>query len=66
MPAQTFPVTILGAKYLCDVCGIGYMIPFGQKFDDEGEDMYPHKCNNCGTEADYDVSYPTTTYEGFD
>jgi len=62
MPEQKANMTVVQTQYLCDVCGIGHMIPIDKRFVKDGETMFPHQCNNCGHKANYDVSYPTINY----
>lgn len=64
MPKEPRNMTVVGTKYLCDVCGIGYMIAFDKRFVNEGEILYAHQCSNCGHKANYDVTYPTIDYDG--
>lgn len=62
MPEEDKDMTVVQTKYLCDVCGVGYMIPFGKLFVDKEQTWYPHQCDNCDNKVDYVISYPTINY----
>jgi len=64
MPQETVQMDITGTKYLCDLCGVGYMAAIDKRFVNEGETLFPHECNNCGSKVNYSVSYPLINYNG--
>ena len=43
---------------VCDKCGKGRMVPHGNITLTSYPEQYPHKCENCGYTANYDVRYP--------
>lgn len=62
MPEITKEIKVIGIDYVCDECGIGKMRPTGVCLDSMPP-YYPHVCDNCGYEAGFETTYPTTRYE---
>ena len=48
-------------EMICDKCG-GTMIPTGMCLM-SNPPKYPHKCDKCGFEETYNVSYPNIEFE---
>jgi len=64
MPEEKVKIDVVGTKYLCDKCGIGYMVAVDKKFEEDDQTWYPHKCDNCGHKADYTQTYPIINFNG--
>lgn len=46
----------------CSNCGEGLMERVGDTVYPTSPPIYPHKCNNCGSESGYTVEYPYIRY----
>ena len=45
-------------EMVCDVCGVGKMVPSGGGILCSNPPMFPHICNKCGNSSNYKVRYP--------
>ena len=62
MPKEKTPLRPVLIDYLYDECGDGHMRPEGYALL-SSPPQYPHKCDKCGHEQTFKVSYPTTDFE---
>lgn len=63
MSEKRFELDIFGVAMMCDKCGKGEMIPYGQVAWLTDPVKFPHKCNVCGNEEAYTEKYPTVRHQ---
>jgi hypothetical protein len=65
MPEQTYPIKIVGVKYLCE-CGSEMAYEDGNIMLTVHPPRFKHVCKDCGNTENLLQKYPTVRYERVD
>ena len=61
MAEREFPIEQVGIEYVCDTCQQGTMQVSGKLILTEPM-RWPHRCSQCGAEAELIEQYPTVRF----
>lgn len=56
-------VIVIKVHYKCEKCDEGYMFPFGSNVYMTSPPKYPHICDKCGYQQDFNKIYPSIEYK---